>query len=227
MPAGDGAMNRSAASVIVLGAGVVGMATALHLQRAGEQTLVLDPLPPGGGASFGNAGMLSADTATPIALPGMLRQVPKWLADPLGPLVVRPAYLPRALPWLLRWIRDGRMARVLAISDALRAVNRGSFACWRELLGAETFSALVRRSGQVQIWDGDVAPRSVAIDGMLRARHNIAAEDLGADDLQQMLPGIAWEVRHGRLVPGNGYVISPAGAVAALADRLRAACCLA
>jgi len=215
-------MNRSAASVIVLGAGVVGMATALHLQRAGEQTLVLDPLPPGGGASFGNAGMLSADTATPIALPGMLRQVPKWLADPLGPLVVRPAYLPRALPWLLRWIRDGRMARVLAISDALRAVNRDSFACWRELLGAETFSALVRRSGQVQIWDGDVAPRSVAIDGMLRARHNIAAEDLGADDLRQMLPGIAREVRHGRLVPGNGYVISPAGAVAALADRLRA-----
>ena len=44
-----------------------------------------------GGASFGNAGLLSPDTAVPIALPGMLRKVPGWLLDPLGPLSVKPS----------------------------------------------------------------------------------------------------------------------------------------
>ena len=96
---------------------------------------VIDPLPPAGGASFGNAGLLSPDTAVPIALPGMLRKVPGWLTDPLGPLSVRPAYFPRALPWLLRWIEAGRLHRVLAISDAMRALHGQSLDCWQELLG--------------------------------------------------------------------------------------------
>lgn len=74
---------------LVIGAGVVGLSTALYLQRAGRQVAVIDPLGPAGGASFGNAGMLSPDTATPIAMPGMLRRVPGWLRDPLGPLAVQ------------------------------------------------------------------------------------------------------------------------------------------
>lgn len=68
---------------------------ALYLQQAGQTVTVIDPLGPAGGASFGKAGMLSPDAAVPIALPGMLRKVPRWLADPLGPLVVRPARQPR------------------------------------------------------------------------------------------------------------------------------------
>ena len=61
----------------------------------GVGEFLIDPLPPAGGASFGNAGLLSPDTAVPIALPGMLRKVPGWLLDPLGPLSVKPSYFPR------------------------------------------------------------------------------------------------------------------------------------
>ncbi len=77
-------MTISQHQVLVIGAGVVGLSTALYLRRTGLDVTVLDPLGPAGGASFGNAGMLSPDTATPIALPGMLRKVPGWLRDPLG-----------------------------------------------------------------------------------------------------------------------------------------------
>lgn len=216
-------MSAGVPGTIVIGAGVVGLATALYLQRAGMATLVIDPLPPGGGASFGNAGMISTDTATPIALPGMLRKVPGWLADRSGPLVVRPAYFPRALPWLMRWVWDGRMSRVLAISDAMRALHRDAFACWRELLGPSGFAGLIRRSGQVQVWDGDGATEAAAIERRLRERHGIEAQELGADDLRQMLPGLSREVRRGLLVPGNGYTVSPAKLMGALAGRLREA----
>src|SRR4051812_41278134 len=121
-------------ATVVLGAGVAGLSAALYLQRAGHAITVIDPLPPAGGTSYGNSGLISSDTAVPIALPGMLGKVPSWLSDPEGPLIVRPSYLLRAAPWLFRWIAASRMERVLAISDAMRAMHRGSLDCWRELL---------------------------------------------------------------------------------------------
>ena len=209
-------------SVIVLGAGVAGLATAVYLRRAGRTVTVLDPLGPAGGTSFGNAGMISADTAAPIAMPGMLRKVPGWLSDREGPLVVRSRYFPTALPWLMRWVRAGRLDRVMAISDAMRALHRDAFACWQDLVGPQVFGDLIRRSGQIQVWDGDGQTPGAAIEAKIRERHGLEAQVLTADDLRQMLPGIARTITAGLLVPGNGYTVSPAGLVGALADVLRA-----
>jgi D-amino-acid dehydrogenase len=208
--------------ILVVGAGVVGLSTALYLQRAGLDTTVLDPLGPAGGASFGNAGMISPDTATPIAMPGMLRKVPGWLRDPVGPLVVRPSYFPRALPWLMQWVRAGRLDRVLAVSDAMRALHRDTLACWRELLGDALYRDLIRSSGQVHVWEGNDGGPTEAIEQRIRDRHAIAAQPLGADDLRQMFPGIARDITRGLLVPGNGYTVSPQRIVHALADLFRA-----
>ncbi len=208
-------------SVIVLGAGVLGLSTALFLRRAGRDVTVVDPLPPAGGASFGNAGMISADTCAPIAMPGMLRKVPGWLRDRQGPLVIDPAYLPTALPWLLRWIRAGRLDRVLAISDAMRALHRDAFAHWNDLVGLRVVSDLIRRSGQVQLWDTDAETPGASVERQIRQRHGIEAQELNADDIAQMLPGIARHVKRGLLIPGNGYTVDPARLVRALADALQ------
>lgn len=208
---------------IVIGAGVVGLSTALYLQRAGVATVVIDPLGPAGGASFGNAGMLSPDTATPIALPGMLRKVPGWLADPLGPLAVRPSYFPRALPWLMQWVKAGQMSRVLAISDAMRALHRETLNCWRDLLGDALYHDLIRPSGQVHVWEDEAESPSEEVEKQIRARHGIEAQALSADDLRQMFPGIARDIKRGLLVPGNGYTVSPRRAVHSLAELLHKA----
>jgi glycine/D-amino acid oxidase-like deaminating enzyme len=208
---------------LVVGAGVVGLSTALYLQRAGMQVAVLDPLGPAGGASFGNAGMLSPDTATPIAMPGMLRKVPGWLRDPLGPLAVRPSYFPRALPWLLQWVKAGRLERVLAISDAMRALHRDTLTCWRDLLGETLYRDLIRPSGQVHVWEGDDTSPTEAIEQQIRDRHGIAAQNLNADDLRQMFPGLARDITRGLFVPGNGHTVSPQRIVHSLAELFRSA----
>jgi glycine/D-amino acid oxidase-like deaminating enzyme len=214
-------MTLARHGAIVLGAGVAGLSTALCLQRSGVAVAVIDPLPPAGGASFGNAGLLSPDTAVPIALPGMLRKVPGWLIDPLGPLSVRPAYFPRALPWLLRWIEAGRLHRVLAISDAMRALHRETLTCWQELLGPVLYRELIRPVGQVQVWEGDGESASAVVERQVRERHGIRSDELGADDLRQMFPGMAREVTRGLLVPGNGYTVSPARSVRTLGELFR------
>jgi len=214
-------MTLAQHQAIVVGAGVVGLSTALYLRRAGVAVAVIDPLGPAGGASFGNAGMLSPDTAVPIALPGMLKKVPGWLTDPLGPLSVRPSYFPRALPWLLRWIESGRLQRVMAISDAMRTLHRDTLACWQELLGPELYRDLVRPVGQVHVWEGDADSESAQVERQVRERHGIHTEALTADDLRQMFPGIAREITRGLLTPGNGFTVSPQRSVRTLGELFR------
>jgi D-amino-acid dehydrogenase len=215
-------MAGEGSTTIVVGGGVAGLSAALNLLRMGEAVALIDPLPSPGGASFGNAGLLSADTVVPIALPGMLRQVPRWLNDPLGPLSVRPAYMPKAAPWLMRWVRAGRMDRVREIANAMRALHRNAFDDWKDLLGESSYRDLIRQSGQVQMWDTADESASAKVERALREEHGIRSEVLGADDLRQMFPGIARDVVRGLLIPGNGYTASPARLVGTLAKIFRA-----
>jgi D-amino-acid dehydrogenase len=194
--------------VFVVGAGIVGLSAALYLRRAGVDVTVLDPLPPGGGASFGNAGLLSVEACVPVAMPGMLRQVPGWLRDPLGPLAVRPAYLPKALPWLLRWAAAGRIDRVEAASKALRALHVGAFDRYRELLGYH-FDDLVRLSGQVHVWDSAEPSKNEAIYHRLCAENGVVAEPLGPDELRQLIPELRHGVARAVFLPKNGHTVNP------------------
>lgn len=217
----SGPQNTEAASgaaVAVIGAGIIGLCSALYLRRAGQSVMLVDQLPPGSGASFGNAGLLSADGNVPVSMPGMLKDVPKWLSDPLGPLSVRPAYLPKATPWLAKWIRAGKMDRVYKASDALRAMHKDTFDRYRELLGADRFRDLIRQSGSVNIWDGAQESRTEIIGRELRDRHGIETQTLTSDDLRQMFPGIAAEGQRALLFPRNGYTVNPQRLTATLAE---------
>ena len=177
---------------------------------------MIDPLPPGGGASYGNAGLISVESCVPVALPGMLSEVPRWLTQPLAPLAVRPRYLPQALPWLLRWIAAGRMPRVEAASAALRALHVNALDRYRELLGAE-FDGVIRVAGQVHIWESAEPSASEAIYRRLWERHGVAAEWLSADELRQLVPQLTGGVMRAVFLPKNGHTLNPLRLVATLA----------
>jgi D-amino-acid dehydrogenase len=215
-------MTMADRRAIVIGAGAVGLSAATHLLRHGFAVTVLEEGQPGSGASHGNSGMLVADTALPTAMPGMIWKVPRWLADPLGPLALRPAYLPRATPWLLRYLHSGRRSHILPASAALRELHRRTFDGWEALLGPAAFAAMVRRKGQVYLWENlpDAPPRG--IEDELRERAGVPAEPLDAAALRRLYPGIAPSATHGLLVPGNGHSVDPGGMVRALADRFLA-----
>lgn len=206
--------------VVVVGAGVAGLSSAVYLRRDGHQVTVLDPLPPAGGASFGNAGLISPGAHLPQALPGMLRQVPRWLLDPLGPLAIRPRAALRALPWLLRWIAASREARVRQIAQTLHDLHRDSFECWTELLGPMRVEALFRRQGQMHAWEGG-APAKADLASALRERFGTRARVLDGAEMRDLFPGLSPSVTRGLVMPDNGHVISPAKAVAALGEVLR------
>src|SRR6266481_5769868 len=82
-----GGQADGARRVGVIGGGIVGVCAASWLQRDGHSVFLVEPGNPGEGASFGNAGCFNGSSVTPVAMPGVIRQVPRWLMDPLGPLV--------------------------------------------------------------------------------------------------------------------------------------------
>ena len=121
-------------NITVIGAGIVGIATASYLRRDGHAVTVVDQRPPGEYCSFGNAGILSPGSCVPIAMPGILSQVPGYLLDPLGPLALRWSYLPQALPWLLRFVANADVKRVERIADGLRALLAQTFDAYAPLV---------------------------------------------------------------------------------------------
>jgi len=81
--------NTSQLPVIVVGGGMVGIATAIWLQRAGRLVTLIDMATPSERASYGNAGVLASSSVLPVTMPGLLAKLPKLLPNPNAPLFIR------------------------------------------------------------------------------------------------------------------------------------------
>ena len=114
--------NDNARHAIVVGAGIVGICCGIELKRRGFAVTVIDRLDPGEACSYGNAGILAAQAVVPIAMPGVIAQVPRMLFDPDSPLVIRLRALPHTLPWLWHFYRAARPEKVRKSADAMKAL---------------------------------------------------------------------------------------------------------
>jgi D-amino-acid dehydrogenase len=91
-------MSVPRVSVTIVGAGIVGIATAALLSEAGHTVTVIDRTGIALETSKGNAAALAFSDILPLASPKIMLKAPKWLLDPLGPLSIRPSYLPQLAP---------------------------------------------------------------------------------------------------------------------------------
>ncbi|MCI2393829.1 FAD-dependent oxidoreductase [Aliiroseovarius sediminis] len=137
----------------IIGAGVIGITAAHALMRDGHQVTVFDPAGIAEGASKGNAGAFAFSDIIPLATPGILKQAPKWLFDPLGPLSIRPGYALQLLPWLIRFTRASAPDRYVAARDAQAAMMRLSAEALTRQLDTTNTHDLIRREGQLQLYD--------------------------------------------------------------------------
>ncbi|MDX6750214.1 FAD-dependent oxidoreductase [Geminicoccaceae bacterium 1502E] len=202
---------------VVIGAGIVGVCSALQLRRAGYEVAVVDPQPPGSGATFGNAGSLSTGSVAPMAMPGMLQQVPKWLLDPDGPLSVRWRYLPRALPWLFAWIRASSLPVVERSAAAIAPLVRGCVGEYKAILPHEEFERLVRQRGQLVV-SRQEASGGEDLVGRLRREHGVPVEKVSADELRQLEPALDRSFKGGILITDSAHTVDPQLLAQAVAD---------
>ncbi len=143
--------TESKRGIAVIGAGIVGLTTALQLQRAGFSVLLLDAQSPGSGCSSGNAGHFATEQVFPLASSAVLRQLPAMLLDPTGPLRLRASYFFKALPWLLRFVANVRPSRQQALQRALCALNAQALPAWQRLLPQAAATDLVQFRGALLV----------------------------------------------------------------------------
>ncbi|MCX7382464.1 MAG: FAD-binding oxidoreductase [Alphaproteobacteria bacterium] len=215
-------MTAQTAPMVVIGAGIVGACCAFALAAEGHDVVVIDENEPGSGCSYGNAGQFNLGTTLPIALPGMWRQVPKWLTDPRGPLAVRWPYLPRAAPWLLRWLWEGRMERASRHSRALQALMAPCHDVYRTMLGPEAAGLLVQ-SGHLHVWERAHLTAGDRLALAMMADKGVHPQALDAGAIRAIEPALAPIYQRGLLFPGNGFTTNPARLVQTILRRSGAA----
>jgi D-amino-acid dehydrogenase len=195
--------------VIVVGGGIVGVSCASSLLREGLEVELIERERFAAGASFGNAGALSPGSCIPLAMPGILRKVPSWLLDPDGPLVVRPSYLLKALPWLVRFIATARHAKVEQIADALSFLHQGVFAAYAPILADLGPSDLIRQSGTLVVFKSPAGLTGSRREVAMRTSRKAKVEIVNADEIRQLEPGLSRAYQHGLFLPEHGYVTDP------------------
>lgn len=208
--------------VIVIGAGVIGLSIALAAQKRGLSVTVLDREGPAAGASAGNAGAFAFTDILPLASPGMLRKVPKWLVDPLGPLSVPPAYAMRIAPWMIRFLAacaPARVARAAAAQTALMDLSKAELEPF--LYETGTFGML-RKDGNLEVYEGEAQFMSALPGWQARARHGIEFQHLDPAGMAALQPGLSARFTHGTFTPGWYSIADPKLYTLALAEAFRA-----
>ncbi|MBR0798909.1 FAD-dependent oxidoreductase [Bradyrhizobium jicamae] len=212
-------MTDAGRHVAIIGAGAVGVISAIEALRFGHRVTLIDPGEPGGeqAASYGNAGWLSSHSVIPPAEPGTWKKVPGYLMDPLGPLAIRWSYLPKALPWLIRYLLSSRTeAQVETTARALRDLLKDAPQLHRQLADEAGVPELIERRGVMHVF-----PSRTPFDGDLgwRIRKRVGIEwlELNEDEMRQREPDLDPRYKFGVVVEEAGRCRDPGSYVAALA----------
>lgn len=204
----------------MLGAGIVGVCTALALQREGWTVTLVDRDEPGRGCSFGHAGIIHSGGCIPLATPGILGAVPGMLLDPEGPLVVRWRHLPRLLPWLVRLMAASRGARVEAACKALAPLALASREAYVPVLKEAGADDLMRPRGELSVYRTRKALEAAAWEMNVRRGFGVRVEQFEGDALRELEPALSPAYRYAHYLPASAFVVNPLRLVGSLAALL-------
>ena len=209
--------------VVIIGAGVVGACCAACLQEQGARVTLIDRQQPGddGASSFGNAGVLAPASLVPTPAPGMLAKIPGWLLKEDGPLSIRWSYLPRLLPWLLRFVRaGGDAAHQRKAADALAALHASTLDLHTRFAREAGVPELVAPAGYLHVYGSGKAYAEAGRGLDLCRERGVEFEVLGRGELHEAEPDLAPHYVKGVLVRGQGRTLNPGRLIRAYVDRV-------
>ncbi len=195
--------------VAIIGAGIIGVSTAFKLQEAGRTAVLIDRTGIAEETSRGNAGAFAFSDVIPLATSGILGKLPRWLSDPLGPLTIRPEYLPQITPWLLRFWRAGWPDKVAASLKAQSAMMRVARAELEALVASAGFDGMIRRDGVLELYESEDELRKTARDDAAKAAEGIEFRHVRGTELAELQPGLAPRITCATFIPKWQTVSDP------------------
>lgn len=195
--------------IAVVGAGIVGICAAARLAEAGLKVAVFDRTGVCEETSSGNAAALAFPDPLPLAHKGMLKKLPRWLIDPLGPLTIPPAYLPKLAPWLIRFLRAGNPRRFDASLAAQAALMRLAEQEWADLAERAGASGMISHNGALDLYEGEAEFKVTLPGWTAREKLGIPFEHVAGARLEELQPGLSPRFTHATFMPTWKTVADP------------------
>lgn len=208
------------ATAIVIGAGMVGLSTAWHLQEHGVDVTVIDREGVAAGSSWGNAGYLAPAKTVPLADPSVWSYGPGALIDPDAALHVPLRWDPGLVGFLARFVAHGTMRSWHRTMAALAPINVLALEAFDELTGGGVDAST--HEGPFVIGFTEDAQASLFLDEVGRVRgHGLEVEVARLDDTAELAPFLSDAVAAAYRMDGQRYV-EPGPFVSALGEAVRA-----
>lgn len=196
-------------TIAIIGAGIVGVSTALWAQRDGHRVVLIDKAGPGEGTSYGNGGVLASCGIVPVTGPGLIRKAPRMALDPAQPLFLKYGYLPRMLPWLVKYLSHANAADTARITAALAGVVMDSLAEHQALAKGTGAARWIVPSDYLYLYDNTAHFEGDRFAWTLRQQHGLTWENWDGDALQAYDPGFADIYQHVAKLADHGRIADP------------------
>ena len=207
--------------VIVLGAGMVGVCSALHLQKRGYDVTLIDRKLPGMETSYGNTGLINRGSIFPLSLPKIFQYLPQALLKSRPHVYVYLRYLPSYWHWLVELLlRSGKQnieSSILALNELL---DHG-LAEHKALLDESGGQSLLEEKGWLELYSTDKSFRSSGYQRSFYDRLSIDYKVLEKQGIQELEPDISSGFIRGMWVTGTASFTDPARVVQQYADAFR------
>ena len=200
-------------AVLVLGAGMVGVCTALELQARGAKVTLIDRRAPGRETSYGNAGVVARSSMVPLNNPGLWRELPALLGNRRAALRWDIGFVLRNLSWTARFLANARRRAFDATAAALDALICLSIDEHLRLLAQCRLEAHLSRRGWLHLYRSD---EGFARGGRIRAKlgeRGVDAAELSAAELRELEPALKPVFRHGLWIRGGCALDNPGAVV--------------
>ncbi|MDO8327456.1 MAG: FAD-dependent oxidoreductase [Cypionkella sp.] len=209
-------------TTVVIGAGIIGTAIAHDLQRRGQQVLLLDRDAPGRGASFGNMASIAVTEFMPASRPSVWKQIPGWMLDPEGPVRIRPSYMPRLLPWFLRFIAASRPSKLRALEAEGAALCARSLDDTLALLRETGLENQISDEGCLSLYTDEAEFKADRDHIEILDRFGFPHEVIGRQAIKALEPELSDKIGMAVRFPQNRSMRDPYQLVVKLAERFTA-----
>jgi glycine/D-amino acid oxidase-like deaminating enzyme len=209
--------EKISTEIVVIGAGVIGLAVAQRLLAEGRDVVLCDPNPPGSGASYGNAGTIADYAVMPVGTPQVLRDLPSLLLDKNSPLAIRRTALPSLMPWLIRFARQSLPGATAHNAAAIARLVVDACPSWQALateIGAE---AILQPNGCLYLYETARAYLTASTDMAARRGIGITVDLIAPDQLAEMEPGLPATAGGAAFFPNAVFMSDPGEMVQHLA----------
>ena len=196
-------------TVAIIGAGIVGVSTAIWCLRDGHDVILIDKNGPGTGTSHGNGGVLATNGVIPVSMPGILRKAPGMLFSPDQPLFLKWSYLPRLLPWLTKFLGHANEADVRRRAAAMAQIVGDSLADHQALAKGTGAEKWIHPADYVFLYRDRAHYESDAFGWKVRGENGFTWEELEGQAFRDYDASFSPEIGFAARCPNHGRIADP------------------